>query len=181
MRIVAGKHKGRPLKAPKTYAIRPTSDRARESLFNILVHGGSDVDGTHVLDVFSGTGALGLEALSRGAASAVFMDNDAMALDLARENVETLSEKKNVTLMDKNATAPGPVKGKPANLIFLDPPYGSGLARETLEALFEGGWVAPEATLIVEVGKFETFVPPQMFRMIKESRQGAAKFVILRY
>ena len=135
MRIVGGTHRGRALAAPRSQAIRPTSDRLRESLFNILVHAhGDPVTGARVLDLFAGTGALGLEAISRGAAFALFVDDGAEARALIRENVATLGLGGVTRIFRRDATKLGaahPVE--PFSLVFLDPPYGRGLAEQALD------------------------------------------------
>jgi 16S rRNA (guanine966-N2)-methyltransferase len=185
MRIVAGRHKGRPLTAPKGLRVRPTSDRAREALFNVLVHGaparggGSPLAGARVLDAFCGTGALGLEALSRGAGEAVFMDASQKALEAVRANAERLGEEGRVRLVRANAARP-PLAAAPSDLVFLDPPYGSGLGAPALAALAERGWLAPAALAVVEVAAREPFAAPDGFETLGERVSGAARFVILR-
>jgi len=130
MRIVGGRLRGRALAAPKSQAIRPTADRLRESLFNILTHAyGDPITGARVLDLFAGTGALGLEAVSRGAAFALFVDDGAEARALLRQNVETLSLAAIARIFRRDATKLGPAHPvEPFSLVFLDPPYGKGLA-----------------------------------------------------
>src|SRR6188474_2200660 len=134
MRVIGGRLKGRTIAAPRTRDIRPTSDRLRESLFNILVHGhGEPVTGARVLDLFAGTGALGLEAMSRGAAFALFVDEGAEARALIRENVATLGLGGVTKIFRRDATKLGAVHpNEPFSLVFLDPPYGRGLAGPAL-------------------------------------------------
>src|SRR5580765_3936952 len=134
MRVVGGRLRGRALTAPKSQAIRPTADRLRESLFNILVHGyGDPVSGARVLDLFAGTGALGLEAISRGAAFALFVDDGAEARALLRANVEALGLGGVTRIFRRDATKLGPAHPvEPFDLAFLDPPYGKGLAEKAL-------------------------------------------------
>ncbi len=185
MRIIAGRHKGRPLTAPKGLAVRPTSDRAREALFNILMHGpaaaqASPVTGARVLDAFCGTGALALEALSRGAAHAVLMDDSARALKAARANAERLGEGERVTPVRADATRPPPAHLPPSDLVFLDPPYGSGLGPPALRALAERGWLGEHALAVVEVAAREPFAAPEGFETLVERTSGAARIVILR-
>lgn len=184
MRIVAGRHKGRPLVAPRGLRVRPTSDRAREALFNILVHGapareGAPLAGARVLDAFCGTGALGLEALSRGAGEAVFMDASPKALAAVRANAERLGEQARVRLVRADAARP-PAAAAPADLVFLDPPYESGLGAPALAALSARGWLAPAALAVVEVAAREPFAAPEGFETLAERVSGAARFVILR-
>ena len=184
MRIVAGRHRGRPLESPSDGRIRPTSDRARESLFNILEHGKfatgglSPVRGARVLDCFCGTGALGLEALSRGAATATFLDLDPAALRLARANAKTLGEE-NAQFITADATRP-PRADKPCSLVFLDPPYGEGLAGLTLRGLADAGWFGPGAIAVIETAHHETVEAPEGFSAVDERRYGKAKLTFLK-
>src|SRR5580700_4758578 len=143
MRIVGGRLGGRTLAAPKSQAIRPTTDRLRESLFNILLHGyGDPVSGARVLDLFAGTGALGLEAMSRGAAFALFIDDGAEARALMRANVEALGLGGTTRIFRRDATRLGSVHPlEPFSLVFLDPPYRRGLAERSLASLAAGGWL----------------------------------------
>ena len=152
MRIVGGRLRGRPLAAPTSQAIRPTADRLRESLFNILVHAyGDPVTDARVLDLFAGTGALGLEALSRGAAFALFIDEGAEARALLRENVATLGLGGVTRIFRRDATKLGAAHPiEPFSLAFLDPPYGRGLAEQALASARAGGWLAPGALVVVE-------------------------------
>ncbi|HWA43700.1 MAG TPA: 16S rRNA (guanine(966)-N(2))-methyltransferase RsmD [Hypericibacter adhaerens] len=185
MRIVAGRHRGRAIAAPEGDAIRPTSDRARQSLFNLLEHGAPAKAGlvlrdAVVLDVFCGTGALGLEALSRGAAKAILIDSDAAAITLARRNAMALGEIARVSLRQLDATRPGKAPAA-ANLAFLDPPYGKDLAAAALAALAREGWLAPGAIVTVETATREDLAPPAGFALLDERRYGKAKIAILVY
>lgn len=152
MRIVGGRLRGRALAGPRSAAIRPTSDRLRESLFNILLHAYADpITEARVLDLFAGTGALGLEALSRGAAFALFVDEGAEARALIRQNVETLGLGGSTKIYRRDATKLGAAHPlAPFSLGFLDPPYGKGLAVPALSAARAGGWLAPGALVVVE-------------------------------
>jgi 16S rRNA (guanine966-N2)-methyltransferase len=181
MRIVGGRHRGRALEAPPGATVRPTSDRAREALFNILGHGSfaAPFQDVAVLDAFAGTGALGLEALSRGAAEAFFIESDRAALEALRRNVKTLGEGARAHVLAGDATRPPPPR-RAAAVAFLDPPYRSGLAAPGLAALAERGWFAPGALAIVEVGAKEAFAPPPGFELLDERRYGAARLLILR-
>ncbi len=186
MRIVAGKHRGRSIEAPPGDAVRPTSDRARESLFNILEHGKlakgglSPIRGARVLDVFCGTGALGLEALSRGAVHATFIDNDAGTLRLARENAAKLGESEHATFLQGDAAHP-PRATDACAIAFLDPPYSSGLVTPALSALAGAGWFAPEAIAVIETATREDVTPPGGFHVVDERRYGKAKLTFLVY
>jgi 16S rRNA (guanine966-N2)-methyltransferase len=179
MRIIAGTWRGRRLLTPKNLAIRPTSDRAREALFNILEHGAPPVRGARFLDLFCGTGAVGLEALSRGAAEVLLIDADTTALAIAETNLARLGSPANVRLLARDATCLGPAR-QPCNLLFLDPPYRSGLATPALAALTGGGWLAREARIIVELSAKEDLTVPDGYALEQERRYGAAKFVFLR-
>ena len=190
MRIVGGSLKGRALKAPPRNAqedrdLRPTADRVRESLFNILLHGigGEALDGGTVIDVFCGTGALGLEAMSRGAKHGVFIDNDAAALALVRKNAGNLGLGRGVTLLklDASRLPPPPRTAKtPAALAFLDPPYESGLVIPALAGLKTRGWIAEGAVSVAEVAAREEFDVPQGFEIVDERTYGAARLVFLK-
>src|SRR4051794_24644756 len=147
MRIVGGRFRRRTLSVPKSQAIRPTADRLREALFNILTHSyGDAVEGARVLDLFAGTGALGLEALSRGAAFVLFVDDGAEARALLRGNVDTLGAGGATKVYRRDATRLGPAHPmEPFSLAFLDPPYGKGLAEQALVSARDGGWLTTEA------------------------------------
>jgi 16S rRNA (guanine966-N2)-methyltransferase len=179
MRIVGGRLGGRTLAGPKSQAIRPTSDRLRESLFNILAHGhGDPVAAARVLDLFAGTGALGLEAMSRGARFALFIDDGAEARALMRQNVEALG---GVTrIFRRDATKLGtahPVE--PFSLAFLDPPYRHGLAERALASLREGGWLTPDALVVVEEAVDAGFRVPEGFAEIDRRRYDDTEFIFL--
>ena len=185
MRIIGGIHRGRVLKAPKGMDTRPTADKPRQSLFDVLMHGTFDsarfnIREKTVLDAFCGTGAFGLEAISRGAARAVMMDLDGKALEAARENVKALREERHVKIVQADVTKP-PEADRACDLVFLDPPYGLGLGPPALEALANKGWIAPGALTVLEVGAREKSVPPQEFVLLDERRVGAAKFLFFRY
>lgn len=164
MRIVGGRFRGRPLAAPKGMTTRPTSDRVRESLFNILEHGEAGIDfaGIRVLDLFAGTGALGLEALSRGAAFCLFVEDDAEARGAIRANIEALGLTGQTKVWRRDATKLGPCAPMaPFGLAFADPPYGKGLGEKALAAASAGGWLAPGATVVLEEREgLEVALPP---------------------
>ena len=182
MRIVGGRLGGRALTAPRSQAIRPTADRLRESLFNILVHAyGDAVTGARVLDLFAGTGALGLEALSRGAAFALFVDDAAEARALLRENVAALGLGGVTRIFRRDATRLGeahPVE--PFTLVFLDPPYGRGLGERALVSAREGGWLAPGALVVIEEAADAGFKPPDGFEELERRRYDDSELVFLR-
>jgi 16S rRNA (guanine966-N2)-methyltransferase len=189
LKIVGGKHRGRAIATPEGLATRPTSSRAREALFNILVHanwrdakdggGTSPLIDARVLDGFAGSGALGLEALSRGAAHATFLDGDATAIKLIGENLRKLGETAAAKVIRADVTRPPPAR-EGCDLVLLDPPYRSGLAAQALTALAAAGWFNPGAIATVELGNAEDMIPPGGFESIDERRYGSAKIVILR-
>ncbi|MGH7124790.1 MAG: 16S rRNA (guanine(966)-N(2))-methyltransferase RsmD [Stellaceae bacterium] len=183
MRIVAGKHRGRRIAAPPGDTVRPTSERARQALFNILAHGRFGptplFEDARVLDVFAGTGAFGLEALSRGARFASFIENDREAREALAANIKALGETGRTRLLAVDATAPTRADG-PYDLVFLDPPYRSGLAAPALEALSRTGWLGPDALIVVELAAREDFEPPAGFVSLEERRYGAGRLVFLR-
>jgi 16S rRNA (guanine966-N2)-methyltransferase len=182
MRIVGGRLRGRTLAAPKTQAIRPTSDRLRESLFNILAHAyGDPVGGARVLDLFAGTGALGLEAVSRGAAFCLFVDDGAEARALIRQNVEALGLGMVTRVFRRDATKLGaahPVE--PFGLVFLDPPYRKGLATPALVALRDGGWLEPEALVMVEEAADAELAAPAGYAELERRTYDDTMIVFLR-
>jgi len=184
MRIVGGRHRGRRLLAPPGEAVRPTSDRAREAMFNILAHGrlaaaGSPLAEAAVLDAFAGTGALGLEALSRGAAEAVFLEKDRAALAFLHKNIEALGEGARCRVIPGDATHP-PRAIAGCTLAFLDPPYQSALAAPALQALEGAGWFALGALAVIELAAREELSPPAGFVPVDERVYGAARLAFLR-
>jgi 16S rRNA (guanine966-N2)-methyltransferase len=153
MRIVAGRFRGRPIATPDHDGLRPTSDRVREAVFNVLAHGidGFELSGARVIDLFAGTGALGLEALSRGAAYCLFIDTEAEARALIRRNVEAFGLTGESKIFRRDATDLGSAGPRDVvNLAFLDPPYDQGLADTALASLVSGGWLAPGAVVVIE-------------------------------
>jgi len=186
MRIVGGKFRGRTLSAPKGLDVRPTSDRAREGVFNILAHGidWPGFDGITVVDVFAGTGAYALEAMSRGAAHAVFIDNDGNSLNCAKGNAATCGEGRNVSALKLDATrlAPPPRSAKtPAALAFLDAPYKLNLTGPALLGLSHKGWLAPGAIVVVEVAADEEIPVATGYEPLDERTYGAARIAFFRY
>lgn len=183
MRIDAGSHRGTTLIAPQGADTRPTSDRARQAIFNILVHSYDAVRDAKVLDVFAGSGAMGLEALSRSAQSLVVMENNRAALSALKRNVTACHEDKRTLILDVDATRP-PKAGAyrasaPCSLVFLDPPYGKGLVATSLAALREAGWFAPEALIVAEMATRDSFAPPGGLKVIDERTYGKARIVLM--
>ena len=184
MRIISGRFKGQPLAAPKGRNTRPTSDRARESLFNVLAHAdwAPPLAEARVIDLFAGSGALGFEAISRGATFCLFVETDSAARGAIRDNIETFQLFGNTRLHRRSATDLGP---KPAGvggqftLAFLDPPYHKGLVTPCLQALKDGGWLAPDAIAIVETDGNETFAHDG-WAVLDERSAGKAKLTMLR-
>ncbi len=153
MRIIAGQWRGRALSAPPGDTTRPTADRVKQALFDRLLHapwaGRVVLEGASVLDVFAGTGALGLEALSRSAADAAFIEHDRAALAVLRANIAACGATERCRVVAADATRPPP--GRPATLVFMDPPYATDLAAPTLRALHGANWLAPHALLLLEL------------------------------
>jgi 16S rRNA (guanine966-N2)-methyltransferase len=180
VRIVAGRHRGRRLLAPAGLDVRPTSDRAREALFSILEHGRPPLRGCRFLDVFAGTGAVALEALSRGAARAVLIETARPAQAAIRANIEAVRESARASLRTVDATRLGRSADE-FDIVFLDPPYGSGLLESALRALEDGGWFAPGARVVAEVAADERPDLPPGLNRDDERRYGAARLLFLRY
>jgi 16S rRNA (guanine966-N2)-methyltransferase len=183
MRIVGGRLRGRLLAAPASQGIRPTADRLRESLFNILVHAyGDPITDARVLDLFAGTGALGLEALSRGAAFALFIDEGAEARALLRENVATLGLGGTTRIFRRDATRLGTAHPiEPFSVAFLDPPYGRGLAEQALASARAGGWLAPGALAVVEEAAKPGFTAPEGFEELERRNYDDSALIVLRH
>ena len=153
MRIVAGKFKGREIKGPTSGATRPTSDRVRESIFNILAHGidGFEVEDVRVMDLFAGTGALGLEAISRGAKFCCFVEEDAGARGVIRTNADACGVIGQTRIWRRDATDLGPCAPQsPYGLVFTDPPYGKGMGEKAIASVLKGGWLAPGGVVVIE-------------------------------
>jgi 16S rRNA (guanine966-N2)-methyltransferase len=182
MRVVGGRLRGRNLASPASREIRPTADRLRESVFNILIHAfGDPISGARVLDLFAGTGALGIEAVSRGAAFALFVDNGAEARALLRNNVEALALGGVTKVYRRDATNLGPAHPvEPFSLAFLDPPYGKGFAEKALASLRDGGWLVPGALVVVEEAKAAAFATPEGFEELERRAYDDTEFVFLK-
>ena len=182
MRVVGGRLRSRPIAGPKSDAVRPTSDRLRESLFNILMHSyGDPVIGARVLDLFAGTGALGIEAISRGAAYALFVDDGVQARALLRDNTEALGLGGVSRIFRRDATKLGPAHPlEPFSLVFLDPPYGKGLAEKALASARAGGWLTPDALIVVEEAADAGFTVPDGFEVLERRGYDDTELVFLR-
>jgi 16S rRNA (guanine966-N2)-methyltransferase len=182
MRVVGGKLRSRPIAGPKSDAVRPTSDRLREALFNILTHSyGDPVTGARVLDLFAGTGALGIEAISRGADYALFVDEGVEARALLRDNVESLGLGGVTRIFRRDASKLGPAHPlDPFSLVFLDPPYGKGLAEKSLISARDGGWLMPEALLVVEEAADAGFNTPEGFIELERRPYDDTEFTFIR-
>ena len=184
MRIVGGEFRGRPLATPRDQSIRPTTDRTREAVFNVLAHRFADrLEGARVLDLFAGTGALGLEALSRGASHAVFIEETAEGRGLIRTNVEALGLTGRTKIFRRDATALGEAGAMgPFRLVFADPPYGRGLGEHALASALAGGWLAPDALCVVEEKASAPFEPGPDFATVDERGYGETviRFIELR-
>ena len=184
MRIVGGQFRGRAIAAPGDQSTRPTSDKVRESIFNILAHSIPDfaIEGTRVLDLFAGTGALGLEALSRGASYCLFVEEGAEARALIRRNVEAFALTGITKIFRRDATSLGPAGSQsPFSLVFLDPPYGKGLAEGALAAAVGGGWLIPGAIAVIEERKGASLALPSQFAEQDRRSWGDTQVLFARY
>lgn len=184
MRIVAGRHRGRPLASHVGLDTRPTSDRAREAIFNVIVHGfGLTFDGAIILDMFAGTGALGLEALSRGAIKVIYVDRSRAALGLVRENARALGEENHIKMYCREVQRLGglPADATAATIAFFDPPYGKGLLEPALRGAAEGGWLAPDALCVLESHVDDVFEMPGGFVEEDVRVYGKTRVRFLRY
>lgn len=184
LRIIAGKHRGRKLTPLSGGNVRPTAGRAREAIFNILAHAAFArrpvYEDAIVLDAFAGSGALGLEALSRGARFVSFMERDRTARAVLGANIAALSAARQTAVLSADALRP-PRASAPASLVFLDPPYAEDWAAPALIALAAAGWLLPDAIAVVELSAKRDLEPPAGFIRLDERRYGAAKIVFLRY
>lgn len=182
MRIVAGSLRGRTLLSPKSDAVRPTSDRVRGAIFNILAHALPDVaiEGARVLDLFAGTGALGLEALSRGAAFGLFVEKSAPSRELIQRNIDALGLGARAEVRAGDAAKLGPAPRKAFTLAFLDPPYGQGLAEKALAAAAGAGWLVPGALVVVEERSSVVIDWPDRFEVIDARQWGDTQALFAR-
>jgi len=181
MRIDAGSHRGIRLATPEGLDTRPTADRARQAVFNILMNTYDAIRDAKVLDVFAGSGAMGLEALSRGAERASFIESDRSAAEAIKKNIAACREQPRAQLFINDALKPPRVAANwgPASLVFLDPPYGKDLMVPTLQALHEAGWFAPDALLIAEMHRKDAFAA-EGFELLDDREYGKARFAFLR-
>lgn len=182
MRVVGGRLRSRPIAGPKGEGLRPTSDRTREALFNILMHAyGDPVSGARVLDLFAGTGALGIEAISRGAAFVQFVDDGIEARSLLRNNTEALGLGGTTRIFRRDAATLGPAHPmEPFSLVFLDPPYRKGLAEKALVSARDGGWLKPKALIVVEEAADAGFKTPEGFEELERRAYDDTELVFLR-
>ncbi|QYZ69244.1 16S rRNA (guanine(966)-N(2))-methyltransferase RsmD [Neotabrizicola shimadae] len=184
MRIIGGARRGLKLaevgEGDPAAHLRPTSDRVREAIFNLLINGGhgDPLTAARVLDLFAGTGALGLEALSRGAARVAFVDDGTTARALLRQNIEKMQAMGATDVWRRDATRMGPNRGPGYGLVFLDPPYNKGLGEAALVSCLEGGWLAPGAMVVWEEGAAP--VPPAGFEMLDQRKYGDTLVTLLR-
>ena len=183
MRIVGGRLKGKSLASPKSQAIRPTTDRVRETLFNILAHGYDHVvDGARVLDLFAGTGALGCEALSRGAKAALFVEDGVEGRGLIRTNMETLGLNGVAKIFRRDATKLGDIGTmEPFTLVFMDPPYNKSLGEQALISAVKGGWLVSDALIVWEEDGRAELAIPDGFETLETRPYGDTKLTFLRY
>lgn len=184
VRIIGGRHRGRTIEVPPQAGVRPTPARAREALFSILgaktLPQGTGLEGARVLDAFAGSGALGLEALSRGAALALFLEPDRGTRAVIARNIRHLGEGGGAFILPRDATKPGPVPAQgPFDAVFADAPYGSGLGCDALGALGRDGWLAPGALAVAEVGAGERIAAPPGFTLDTERTYGRTRLVFL--
>ncbi|QDH34616.1 16S rRNA (guanine(966)-N(2))-methyltransferase RsmD [Porphyrobacter sp. YT40] len=178
MRIIAGEWRGRKLAAPKGDGTRPTADRARETLFAMLTSRLGDFEGLQVADLFAGSGALGLEALSRGAAQCLFVEQDRAAVDVIRANIATLGAQARARV-EAGSVMQLRAASKPLDLILADPPYQSGAGEVALDRLLRLGWIGPETWIALETG-FKEDVAVKGLTLDTERRVGKGKLSLLR-
>ena len=185
MRIISGKFRGRKILTYDSKSMRPTMSKAKEALFNILTHGGFGKDNANiindsvVLDLYCGCGSLGLEAMSRGAKQAIFIDIDKNHLEVVEENAKNFGIIDHVSLIRADSSIP-PQSHFACDLVFLDPPYNSGLIKKTLKNLINSGWLKEGSILVVESPKQEDLVLPEAFELIEQRKYGNCKISILK-
>ncbi|MEO1151213.1 MAG: 16S rRNA (guanine(966)-N(2))-methyltransferase RsmD [Pseudomonadota bacterium] len=186
MRIVGGEYRGRPIRAPKGQSTRPTTDRTREALFNVLAHAdwpgvSSALEGARVIDLYAGSGALGLEAVSRGAAFCLFVETDAGARGVMRDNIEALSLFGQTRIHRRSATALGSIPasaGGPFTMAFLDPPYGKNLVQPTIRSLIEGRWLSAGAMVVAEQAKADPYPDVKEITPLDDRLYGDTRILI---
>lgn len=186
LNIIAGKHRGRKIETKADKNVRPTGSKTRGAVFNILLHGkfgasgNSPLIGKSVIDLFCGTGALGLEALSRGASHVIFVDESSESIALARANAAHMHEEDNASFIRSDSTSL-PKARRTCSLAFLDPPYNSGLAAKSLASLDAQGWLEDGAIAVVELSHKETLAAPENYAIFDERKYGNTKIVLLSY
>jgi 16S rRNA (guanine966-N2)-methyltransferase len=186
MRIISGKHRGRNIVSIESKTVRPTTGKTREAVFSILTSGSflqdglSILEGATVADLCCGTGALGLEALSRGASMVIFIDNDPAAIDLVKYNLQHFNEAEHAKVLRSDATQL-PMAHQQCDVVFIDPPYESGLVSGILKSLATRGWLAQNAVIICEVSKKEDITVPEGYEIVNERLYGKTKLVILEW
>ncbi|MFV0430978.1 MAG: 16S rRNA (guanine(966)-N(2))-methyltransferase RsmD [Alphaproteobacteria bacterium] len=184
MRIISGKYKGRKLKTPDDNSIRPTSDRLRENLFNVLIHSDLGIEDLLIMDIFAGTGAMGLEALSRGAEKCIFVENSMTSIRLIKANIEHLSAKSQSEVIHSDATklkkAPS-IYENAVELVLMDAPFPQALelTRASMESLYEGKWLADNVWVIAKIPEKLIFEAPTPFFITRELKAGASKAIIM--
>lgn len=193
MKVTGGKYKGKRIEAGEERTLRPTSSMIREVIFNILKHGRfmkdenfihddnpSLIEGRNVIDIFCGTGALGIEALSRGAVHLTLVDQNAKTLSMARENIKNIGEEANTSFIRSDSTML-PIANRKCHLAFIDPPYSKGLANPALNSLKNGGWLDKGAVIVLEQGKQDEPKPPEGFRIVDDRVHDRTRVTILQY
>ena len=185
MRIIGGYHRGRKLNRPPETITRPTMDKVRESIFNMIIHGdwediGDPLNEGVILDAFGGSGALALEAISRGANKAYIFEKNNLPYQIIKENVASLKEQNKVTLMKANATIP-PEVPEPITLVLLDPPFGKDLVSICIPILLAKGWISKQTLIVAEIESSESITIPEGFEILKERVYGTAKVFFIRY
>ena len=178
-RIIAGIHKGKKLSVPSGTDIRPTTDRMRERLFSILFHDKyPTMQGARVADIFAGTGALGLEAISRGALHATFVEKAPASIKCLQDNIKSVQGTASTQILRSDALRlPG--AASPYDFIFLDAPYRAGLTEPTIGRLLDGRWLSPDGVIIAEMHKAENFTPDPRLQIVDDRTQGIQRLVIL--
>ena len=186
-RIISGIYKGRKIALPKGLMIRPTSERLREAMFNIIFHNQwfqankYSLKGLNVLDAFAGSGALGLEALSRGANEVVFLETDKIVKNILISNIKSINENARVSVFSRDATNPGlPPKNKTFSLLFIDPPYYSGLAIKSINAILSSGWLSNNSIVAVEIDSKEEWKIPNQFELLIDRNYGRSRLIFIK-
>ena len=179
MRIIAGKYRGRKLESPSDMDVRPTTDKMRERIFSMLQHARYPaLNGAQVMDIFAGTGALGLEALSRGATHVTFVEKSPKSIALLNKNIAAMKVEQDTTLIKSRATSLQ-TASTPCDIIFMDPPYGRDLLAPSIACLLEGAWLADGGVIIAEMKSDEDFEVPVGLTLIDERKQGIQRVVFL--